>query len=542
MKKLLTLLFVLISVFSIAQYSPSGAKVNYVNGIAIGQFLGGAVPGDSTGHNQTGSKFDVSLTAPDVRIALRFRQNGFNNLMPNQDVASSIGGIQNIYNNPSYGGLLHYGFSTANQAFIALGYAGTQRGANDTLADAVLTLRGGVRNLSIVDQAGAIFDTSNLLSLKNGTNNKWIVKGNGTLQIERGYLKPFSAIYGNRAYYGGSTTIDSLHTYGYNADYGNYAFGSGNLFDHSIFNKNGTLVLSNPTGTTNINITGTVSAGTFSGVVNVGDTATMLSNRLKISDTTTMLSARPLNNRFLDSISTLRTLANSKASTQYWQRPSSYVSPATAGDGIRVPDATNSFVTYIPGNGNISTGINGGNQTSMGSDYFTFYQSSPNKYMNVGTRNLSADRIVNFQNKTYTVADSADVPVNVSGSWTPTLTCGTSGTITLNGSYARGEYTLLGDRVFCTVYIVVSSVSSPVGSLTLGGLPYTVAASPSGASGNNVGSITIASYGVSGTTDLQGYPLVSTTTAFIGVKGTSAAAAGLIQAGTELTLSFNYRK
>ncbi len=42
------------------------------------------------------------------------------------------------------------------------------------------------------------------------------------------------------------------------------------------------------------------------------DTAAMLANRLKISDTATMLSARPLNNRFTDSIAVIRALANTK--------------------------------------------------------------------------------------------------------------------------------------------------------------------------------------------------------------------------------------
>ena len=124
-------------------------------------------------------------------------------------------------------------------------------------------------------------------------------------------------------------------------------------------------------------------------------------------DTATLLQTRPLNNQFYDSLSAVRSRANSNVN--YWQRPSTYVSPATAGDGIRVPDATNSYVTYIPGNGNISTGVNGGNQTSMGSDQFTFYQSAPNKYSNINTRNLTANRNIYFPNADMTVADSATV-------------------------------------------------------------------------------------------------------------------------------------
>lgn len=42
------------------------------------------------------------------------------------------------------------------------------------------------------------------------------------------------------------------------------------------------------------------------------DTAQIVANRLKVSDTATMLSARPLNNRFADSIATIRSLAQTK--------------------------------------------------------------------------------------------------------------------------------------------------------------------------------------------------------------------------------------
>lgn len=56
------------------------------------------------------------------------------------------------------------------------------------------------------------------------------------------------------------------------------------------------------------------------------------------------------------------------------------------------------------------------------------------------------------------------------GTWTATLTCGTSGTITLSGN--AGTYTKIGRAVTVTALLTVDSVSSPVGSLTLGGLPF----------------------------------------------------------------------
>lgn len=60
------------------------------------------------------------------------------------------------------------------------------------------------------------------------------------------------------------------------------------------------------------------------------------------------------------------------------------------------------------------------------------------------------------------------------GTWTVTATCGTSGTVTLNSSYNTGKYTLVGNTVFFNAHIRVSSISSPVGTLTLS-LPFTIA-------------------------------------------------------------------
>lgn len=60
------------------------------------------------------------------------------------------------------------------------------------------------------------------------------------------------------------------------------------------------------------------------------------------------------------------------------------------------------------------------------------------------------------------------------GTWTPTLTCGTSGTITLNNSFG-GTYTKIGNRVMYSALCVVSSVSSPLGGMTVNNLPFTSA-------------------------------------------------------------------
>jgi hypothetical protein len=58
------------------------------------------------------------------------------------------------------------------------------------------------------------------------------------------------------------------------------------------------------------------------------------------------------------------------------------------------------------------------------------------------------------------------------GTWTPTLTCGTSGTITISSPANSMRYTKVGRQVTITGFISVSSVSLPLGDLSLNGLPF----------------------------------------------------------------------
>ena len=55
-----------------------------------------------------------------------------------------------------------------------------------------------------------------------------------------------------------------------------------------------------------------------------------------------------------------------------------------------------------------------------------------------------------------------------------TITCGTSGTVSLNGAYSDLSYTKVGRLVTVTGFIIVSSVSSPVGYYSIS-LPFTSA-------------------------------------------------------------------
>ena len=60
------------------------------------------------------------------------------------------------------------------------------------------------------------------------------------------------------------------------------------------------------------------------------------------------------------------------------------------------------------------------------------------------------------------------------GTWTPSLTASTSGTITLSLPTDSMRYTKVGRLVNISGGITVSSVSSPVGDLRLTGLPFSI--------------------------------------------------------------------
>ena len=58
------------------------------------------------------------------------------------------------------------------------------------------------------------------------------------------------------------------------------------------------------------------------------------------------------------------------------------------------------------------------------------------------------------------------------GTWNPGLVAGTSGTITLSGTISNGRYTKIGKMIIAQCLAYVSSVSSPVGTLSVTNLPY----------------------------------------------------------------------
>jgi len=88
--------------------------------------------------------------------------------------------------------------------------------------------------------------------------------------------------------------------------------------------------------------------------------------------------------------------------------------------------------------------------------------------------NTSADGVgVAFPTTQSASSDANTLDDYEEGSFTATLTCTTSGTITLSSNTLY--YTKIGRQVTITGYLEVSSVSSPVGYVRLNGLPFTVA-------------------------------------------------------------------
>jgi hypothetical protein len=123
------------------------------------------------------------------------------------------------------------------------------------------------------------------------------------------------------------------------------------------------------------------------------------------------------------------------------------------------------------------------------------------------------------------------------GTVTVTLTCGTSGTITLNVNTL--SYTKIGRQVTLTGLLNVASVSSPVGGLTLNGLPFSV---PNGNS--FYGTVFVLGVNLLATaiTSLTGYVNINTTTAILCKWGTGTVGnlAADIQAGSQLIISIIY--
>jgi hypothetical protein len=125
------------------------------------------------------------------------------------------------------------------------------------------------------------------------------------------------------------------------------------------------------------------------------------------------------------------------------------------------------------------------------------------------------------------------------GTWTGTLVPGTSGTITMNSSLQTGSYTKVGRLVTVTGLFYVNSVSSPVGTLTLTGLPY---ATPASNYSRSAPAIYTTVLQATATSFVMGYLVNSTSEIIIAklVAGAATAMAADVKADSLFAINLSY--
>lgn len=123
------------------------------------------------------------------------------------------------------------------------------------------------------------------------------------------------------------------------------------------------------------------------------------------------------------------------------------------------------------------------------------------------------------------------------GTWTPSLVPGTSGSITL--TTAQAKYTKVGRAVTVTGICEVLSVSSPVGTLLLQGLPF---ANSADTSSRSAAAIYATSLAVTATTAIMGRIIPSESQIRVEkfAAGSAAAMAGDVQANTIIQFNLTY--
>lgn len=126
------------------------------------------------------------------------------------------------------------------------------------------------------------------------------------------------------------------------------------------------------------------------------------------------------------------------------------------------------------------------------------------------------------------------------GTWTGTLVCGTSGTITLNASFQTGSYTKVGRLVTVTGLFLVDSVSLPVGILSLAGLPYAI--SSGGQFARTAAAVLAFDLAATATTSIvgRGLPSESQIQLYKYSAGAIANLAGDVQAGSQFYVAMSY--
>jgi len=127
------------------------------------------------------------------------------------------------------------------------------------------------------------------------------------------------------------------------------------------------------------------------------------------------------------------------------------------------------------------------------------------------------------------------------GTWTPTFTASTSGTITVNSTpaFTEARYTKIGRQVTVAGSFYVTSVSSPVGEWRIQGLPFT---SNTGASLRSAVSVFADGLETTATTSIVGYvdPNVTYITLYKYAAGVVSTMAADVKAGSYVFLTVTY--
>ena len=130
------------------------------------------------------------------------------------------------------------------------------------------------------------------------------------------------------------------------------------------------------------------------------------------------------------------------------------------------------------------------------------------------------------------------------GTFTVTATPSTSGTITLNTDNNSLSYTKIGNRVFVSGSLKVSSVSSPVGAINLTTLPYN-AADLTDTAGNSIAVVNIQAPSSGNIAEFSAW-VTETANDKISIYGSESGAqpdttaANKLQANSQIYISLNY--
>jgi hypothetical protein len=212
---------------------------------------------------------------------------------------------------------------------------------------------------------------------------------------------------------------------------------------------------------------------------------------------------------------------------------------------LQVVGSNTSFVG-VTFSDNVSLGITGAGATTA--SFTTIGCTSADTNLDITVREVDNFGTVNGltlnQGITFPATQVASTNANTlddyeEGTWTAAFVPTGSGSITLNASFQTGSYVKIGKLVTVTGIFLVSSVSSPVGALTITGLPFL----NGGANSHRAAAAIWASGLAAGaTTSIVGRILTSESRIFIEkyAAGSSAALAGDVIASSEIYLSMTY--